>query len=328
MQSVKKILVAVKDPGARSLPAVNKAAQLAKAFGAELVLFHGLSQTVLVDALEAQRVSLRDFETQQRDRTLARLETLAARLRRHRIEVSVSAEWDYPPSEAVVRAAMSCKADLVVAERHAGRHVAGWMLSYTDWELLRLAPCPVLIVKSAKPYHRPAVMAAVDPLHQHAKPVRLDAEILKSAAALKESLRGTLHVVNVYPPQVLVTTGWATGPVVLPGAGAQGAGKLARRALSAELERLPLPAHKVAVIEGVPREAIPAAAKSLKAGIVVMGAVSRSGLKRLLIGNTAEAVLDTLPCDVLIIKPGRFQTRVARRARGAQLMTMPTAMTV
>ncbi len=328
MQSVKKILVAVKDPGARSLPAVNKAAQLAKSFGAELVLFHGLSQTVLVDALEAQRVSLRDFETRQRDRTLARLETLAARLRRHRIHVSVSAEWDYPPSEAVVRAAMHLKADLIVAERHAGRHVAGWMLSYTDWELLRLAPCPVLIVKTAKPYHRPSVMAAVDPLHQHAKPVRLDAEILKSAAALKESLRGTLHVVNVYPPEVLVTAGWATGPVVLPGAGAQGAEKLARRALAAELERLPLPAHKVAVVEGVPREAIPAAAKSLKAGIVVMGAVSRSGLKRLLIGNTAEAVLDALPCDVLIIKPGRFQTRVGRRARGAQLMTMPTAMTV
>ena len=315
MQSVKKILVAVKDPGARALPAVNKAAQLAKSFGAELVLFHGLSQTVLVDALEAQRVSLRDFETQQRDRTLARLETIAVRLRRHRIQVSVGT-------------ALAAKADLVVAERHAGRHVAGWMLSYTDWELLRLAPCPVLLVKTSKPYHRPAVMAAVDPLHQHAKPVRLDAEILKSAAALRDSLRGSLHVVNVYPAPVIVTAGWATGPVVLPGAGAQGAGKLARRALDAELERLPLPPHKVAVIEGVPREAIPAAARSLKAGIGGLGAVSRSGLKRLLIGNTAEAVLDALPCDVLIVKPGRFQTRVGRRARGAQLMTMPTSMTV
>ena len=70
----------------------------------------------------------------------------------------------------------------------------------------------------------------------------------------------------MFPPPVLVTAGWATGPVVLPGAGAQGAEKLARRALSAELDRLPLPPHKVSVIEGVPREAIPAAAKALKAG--------------------------------------------------------------
>ena len=50
MQNVKRILVAIKDPGARTLPAVRKAAQLAKAFGAELELFHSLSQTILIDA--------------------------------------------------------------------------------------------------------------------------------------------------------------------------------------------------------------------------------------------------------------------------------------
>jgi len=59
---------------------------------------------------------------------------------------------------------------------------------------------------------------------------------------------------------------------------------------------------------------------------VVMGALSRSGLKRLFIGNTAEAVLDALPCDVLIVKPGKFETKVERRSRGAQLIALPTAM--
>jgi universal stress protein E len=33
-----------------------------------------------------------------------------------------------------------------------------------------------------------------------------------------------------------------------------------------------------------------------------MGAVSRSGLERLLIGNAAQRVLDELKCDVLIVK--------------------------
>jgi hypothetical protein len=65
----------------------------------------------------------------------------------------------------------------------------------------------------------------------------------------------------------------------------------------------------------------------VKASLVVMGAVSRSGLKRLLIGNTAEAILDSLTCDVLVMKPGRFQSKVARRSRGAQLMSLPNAMT-
>lgn len=328
MRSIKRILVAIKDPGARTLPAVRKAAQLAKAYGAELELFHSLSQTIMVDALQAQAINLRDYERQQVKHTVARLETIAARLRRHRIRVSVAAEWDHPPAEAIVRHSIRRKVNLIVAERHAGRHVASWMLSYTDWELLRLAPCPVLIVKTPRPYHRPTVMAAVDPLHQHAKPVRLDAEILLTAASLKSALSGAMQVVHVCPPPVVVTAGWVAGPVMLPGSDGQQGVLQARAALEAELERLPLPAHKIAVLEGVARETIPATARSIKASIVVMGAVSRSGLKRLLIGNTAEAVLDTLPCDVLIVKPGRFKSPVPARSRGAQLMTIPSQMTI
>jgi nucleotide-binding universal stress UspA family protein len=83
----------------------------------------------------------------------------------------------------------------------------------------------------------------------------------------------------------------------------------------------------LAIVQGAAREAIPQTAKSGKADIVVMGALSRSGLKRVLIGNTAEAVLDALECDVLIVKPGKFQTKVARRSRGAQLMALPNAIT-
>lgn len=43
-----------------------------------------------------------------------------------------------------------------------------------------------------------------------------------------------------------------------------------------------------------------------------MGAVSRSALTRLFIGHTAERVIDTLACDVLIVKPAGFKSRVKR----------------
>jgi universal stress protein E len=39
-----------------------------------------------------------------------------------------------------------------------------------------------------------------------------------------------------------------------------------------------------------------------------MGAVSRSGVKRLVLGSTVERVLDELPCDVLVVKPRGFRT--------------------
>jgi universal stress protein E len=54
-------------------------------------------------------------------------------------------------------------------------------------------------------------------------------------------------------------------------------------------------------------------ARRLRADVVVMGAVSRRGLARLLIGNTAEQALDELPCDVLVVKPRGFRTTVPRR---------------
>jgi universal stress protein E len=59
-------------------------------------------------------------------------------------------------------------------------------------------------------------------------------------------------------------------------------------------------------------------AERLHADIVVVGAVSRSGMQRALIGNTAESLLRFLPCDLLIVKPREFPNRVPAAARGAR----------
>jgi len=77
--------------------------------------------------------------------------------------------------------------------------------------------------------------------------------------------------------------------------------------------------------KGWPPTAIAAAARQSGATIVVMGAVSRSGIKRLIIGNAAEPILDELSCDLLVIEPKGFRTRLASAARGARLrMSLPT----
>jgi hypothetical protein len=48
--------------------------------------------------------------------------------------------------------------------------------------------------------------------------------------------------------------------------------------------------------------------------------VSHSGLKRMLIGNTAERVLNDLPCDVLVVKPAHFAKRVTEKVRGMRVV--------
>ncbi len=40
----------------------------------------------------------------------------------------------------------------------------------------------------------------------------------------------------------------------------------------------------------------------------------RSGLKRLVLGNTAETLLDRLPCNLLVVKPRRFANRIPASA--------------
>lgn len=323
MRAIKRILVAIKDPSARSLPALAKAAQLAQALDAKLVLFHALATPLYLESDLELASELNGIEQRTQAAAQERLETLAQRLRRHGIEVSASAEWDYPVYEAVIRAAGRADADLIVAERHAGRHLAAGFLHLTDWELLRLAPQPVLLVKRPRPYRRPLVLAAVDPDHRYAKPARLDREILQAGALLAGALRGALHAVHAYSP--LPLTAYSRGTLsedIL--ADMQ---RRSKRAAAEKLERLARPAGiaptRRHLIARHPSDAIEQVAAQTRSALVVMGALARSGLRSLLIGNTAEKVLDQLPCDLLVVKPAGFRKSVPRRRRGARYISFP-----
>ena len=61
---------------------------------------------------------------------------------------------------------------------------------------------------------------------------------------------------------------------------------------------------------GVATDVIPRFAEESGADVVTMGAISRSGLQRIFIGSTAESVLESLPCDVLVIKPLDFAAAI------------------
>src|SRR6185437_10105473 len=182
MRPIRRILVAVKDPKARSLPAVAKAAQLARAFGAQLELFHGISSPLYVDAYGLGD-GVEAIERETVASATAQLERIAARVRSPKVKVTVRAVWDYPVHEAIVRRAHQFKADLIVSERHAGQHIAPGLLRLTDWELLRWSPVPVLLVKRGGTYKRPVILAAIDPGHAHAKPLKLYADILQASSS-------------------------------------------------------------------------------------------------------------------------------------------------
>ena len=216
MRPIRRILVAVKNPAARALPAVNKAAQIAKGLGAHLTLFHDIATPLYAEALQGREFDLQSWQREVQTARREQLEKLAVRIRKHGIAVDVIADWDYPPYEAIIRKSQRLAADLLVVENHhgTGRHPARWLLAYTDWELLRLCPIPVLLVKNRRLYRRPRVLAAVDPSHAFAKPTNLDRQILRAGAQLVHALRGELHALHVYQPGVPVIPAMPDGLVL------------------------------------------------------------------------------------------------------------------
>jgi universal stress protein E len=320
MHSIRRILVAVKDYEAKTTPALLKSAQLARACGAKIELFHGISTPLYVDGYGASSVELPRMERSMRASVLAELEKMAAKLRHDGVKVTVAAEWDFPVYEAVVRRANQIKADLIVADQHAGRHRVAGLLHLTDWELLRLSSVPVLLVKTPGTYRRPVVLAALDPGHTFSKPARLDRRILAASSTIARALHGTQHVLHAYvpfpfmaDPQTLINQ----QTVEQLEADATVA---AQKALDRELRSTHIPKKQRHVVGRHPADAIAQTARDIHSSIVVMGAVSRSGLKRLFIGNTAERVLDLLSCDVLVVKPAQFANRVPRGRRGARVV--------
>jgi universal stress protein E len=285
-------------------------------------LFHAIAEPLYVGGVDGTVATLYDHppevERRAREAQRSRLERVARRLRRAGLKVTVSVAWDYPAYEAVIREACRIGAGLIVAEQHAGRHFAAGLLHLNDWELLRRSPMPVLLVRRAGPYRRPVVLAAVDPDHTYVKPARLNQQILRLGAYVARALGGTLHAGYAYVPLPLTAfSGGALSDQEVMGLESRAA-RAARAKLRHTVRAVDLPRNRQHVLDRHPVDAIAQLAARLGSAVVVMGAISRSGVSRLLIGNTAERLLDRLGCDLLIVKPPGLVKPPPRTARGAR----------
>ena len=317
MSVFSRILFAVKDTDPRRPHGLAKVIALAKAGDAALDLFHAVSAPLYLPE-GADRMTIGDLKRDTLELHRLRLEKLAAIARRRGLSVTCTVVWDHPPHEAIVRHATETGAGLIVAQSHEGGGKF-WHMRFTDWELIRTSPIPVLLMRSAQPYRRPAILAAVDPVHAHAKPHDLDGSVLAGGRALAALLRGKLHVVHASYPSLL-------GLAVETPFAAEDLRAHDLREFEKLMARADVTARRGHWVEGDPADVIPGVAGKIHAGIVVMGAISRSGLKRLFIGNTAERTVGRLSCDVLIVKSSDFRPRVARRRNDALVLGASAVM--
>jgi nucleotide-binding universal stress UspA family protein len=115
-----------------------------------------------------------------------------------------------------------------------------------------------------------------------------------------------VHAFHSFDPRLAfpVATANAYIPVLLE---VEGIGEIVRteheKRFAAITQSHELDAERSHFVSGFAHEELPALAKTLRASVVVMGAIARNRLKRLFIGATAERTLEELPCDLLIVKP-------------------------
>lgn len=219
------------------------------------------------------------------------LEILVNRLRRDGYQVSGSLLWGFPRYEQIIRQAVELDADLVVQHTRGHSKLARTFLTNDSWQLVRFCPKPLLLVKDQEWKARPILMAAVDPVHSHNKPLQLDHKIVDLALSAAGHLDGELHVLHAYAE--------AGKPFALP----DKILKLHRDEFGKLMKDFKVPEKRCHLVNESPVFALQQYERKLETDITVMGALSRSRLSEALIGNTAEKVLDYLDSDVLIVKP-------------------------
>lgn len=305
-----------------------RAARLAKQNGASIRLVAVVedlpwyTRLVLPTAEELQSLIVR--------KRVEFLEHLAGRLHQDGVAASSTVLRGHQHVE-MIREVLDGGYDLLMKEAESNENV---LFGSTDMHLLRDCPCPVWLVnpnQGDRPESR--VFAAVDPaplpddsdvLHLKAdltpKDAALDAKILDLAGSLAGSEGAELHVIHAWTaPGEELLMGDANLAQEQVERYVEDSRAEAQKALDKLLAATPDRAgHRIVhLLKGNPADVIAESTKTGRADLIVMGTVARTGLRGLLIGNTAETVFQRVACSVLAIKPGEFVSPLAQYGKSS-----------
>jgi universal stress protein E len=299
----RRVVVDIPNPDAGEQPTLAAAMEIAKDSKIRLCLFHCVYHRDLKQQPGHDDAVIDEARKLLLENRRAKLQELADSARTAEIEVAIELAWAQDPFLELVRVAGAEDVDLVISSTQPRTRWERLRLSNQDWQLIRYCPSSLLLVKPGERKRYARALAAIDPLHADDKPASLDHRILEAAKSMCELYGAKLDVINVVMP-VLSAAPTVAEPLLATDTVAQEAATEAhKKRAKALLAEHALNKAGINVMVGEPADQIVAFADSLECDLLVMGAVARSALGRLLIGNTAEKVLDAVASDLLIIKP-------------------------
>ena len=267
-------LFVVIDPTQEPQPALDQAVRISATPGVSVHLFVCVFDQAIESGPEAGRQSGRESMI---ERNREWLEVLARPLTERGTPVTVGIDWDREWREAIVRAVRERRPDLVVKSTFKHSRTSRTLFKSSDRLLLRDCGCPVLLVKSGQAWIHGKVLGCLTPKPKDIGHGELNEAVMKATREFADRHGSPAHFVLV-----------ADSSEELPDA----------RELAAVTG---VPREQVHITQGAPAEAIIDAAKRLDVDVIVIGTIARSGAAGLVIGNTAERILDRVDVDVLAV---------------------------
>lgn len=220
----------------------------------------------------------------------------------------------------VIRSVLRNQHDLVIKTAEQVSWIQR-LFGSTDMHLLRKCPCPLWLLKPDVAPNYQKIVTSID-IHQAQSPTNtsLNQQLVELASAFSIHNSAELYVLHAWQPEPAgMVLMWCEDP---------------DRAL-AEFEQSVYQSHlnamaafklnmaqwigqqsydycnpKFELLRGDATQILAKRIQELNPGLVIMGTVARTGIAGLLIGNTAEAILEQLNCSVLAIKPKGFVTPI------------------
>lgn len=305
-------VLVVMDPADGEGFALARGRRLAAALGAPVELF----ASEFDQAMEGSHFRVTERVAAARERRVAArrawLDAQAAPLRAVGLEVRTAAVYANPPHEAVARCALETGARVVVMRTHHHEWLARATLSAADWQLIRICPAPLLLVKGGAWPEAPQILAAVDPGHRDDRHAQLDHAILDLAERLGAVLGGETWVAHCILSMAALesTATLSMTPEAFGSDPEEYAGDRVRQLRAAVLRLLDgreTSASRVRITEGRPEKELPRLVRDLDVNLLIAGGISRSRIEQVFIGGTAERLLDRIACDLLVVKPPGFR---------------------
>jgi universal stress protein E len=180
-----------------------------------------------------------------------------------------------------------------------GHRSESFVYTPTDWHLLRECNAPFLICAEKKWRATKPIVAAIDLTSSSRVKKQLNDTVISTAKRYAEALGCPLYLVHALHIAPVLTELDLVDEYTY--------GKDLKQGLEPKLIRTAanhgLSIDNILLKQGPIDKVITSEAARLKAQLVVMGTVGRSGIKARVLGNTAEKVLTRLRTDVLALKP-------------------------